>query len=272
MPYVDSRDGTRLFYSDWGTGRPIVLIHGWPFDSDMWEYQAVALAEAGFRVVSYDRRGFGRSDHPWSGYDYATFTDDLAAVLERLELRDVVLAGFSMGGGEVARYVARHGTTRVAKAVLIGSVTPMLLKTTDNPEGIDKSVFDGIVTSIAEDRPGFLGPFNKAFFGVGLLNRSVSSEFLRWSETRAMLASPKATRDCVRAWSETDFRADLRAFDLPTLIVHGDDDATVPWEKSGKLSAELVPSAEVKLYEGAPHGLFYTHRDRLTADLLLFAR
>ncbi len=270
MPFIETQDGTHIHYNDWGTGQPVVLIHGWPLDADMWEYQSVHLASHGFRVITYDRRGFGRSAQPWTGYDYDTLAGDLNTLLEKLDLSGVTLVGFSMGGGEVARYVGRHGTTRIARAVLVSAVTPYLLKDPTNEDGVDRSVFDGIVDGLKKDRPGFLSTFGKAFFGAGLLNFSVSSEILQWSLNRAMLASPKATLDCVRAFSETNFRADLRALTVPTLIIHGDADATVPLAVSGQKAAALLPHATLKIYEGAPHGLFYTERDRLNADLLAF--
>lgn len=204
-----------LYCNDWGSGRPVVLIHGWPLDADMWEHQSVHLADNGCRVVAYDRRGFGRSDQPWSGYDYDTFADDLKAVMDRLDLRDVVLVGFSMGGGEVARYMSRHGGARVAKTVLVSAVTPFLLKRPDNPDGVDRSTFEGMVEGLRKDRPHFLTSFGKAFYGAGMLNFSVSSEQLQWSANVAMMASPKATIECVRAFSETDFRPNLTTFRVP---------------------------------------------------------
>ncbi len=270
MPFIDAADGTKIHYNDWGSGPPVVLIHGWPLDAEMWEYQSVHLASHGFRVVTYDRRGFGRSAQPWTGYDYDTMTDDLHALLEALNLTDITLVGFSMGGGEVARYAARHGTSRIARAVLLGAVTPYLLKGPTNPDGVDRSVFDQIVEGLKKDRPGFLSTFGKQLYGVGPLTFSVSSDFLQWSLNVAMLASPKATLDCVRAFSETDFRADLKALTVPTLIIHGDADATVPLKLSAEQTVKLVPHAEMKVYSGAPHGLFYTERDRLNADLLAF--
>ena len=272
MPTIETRDGTKLYCNDWGAGTPVVLVHGWPLSSNMWEYQSVFLASQGLRVVAYDRRGFGRSTQPWTGYDYDTMADDLAAVMEALDLRGATLVGFSMGGGEVARYLGRHGAARVAKAALVSAVTPMLLQTPDHPEGVDRSVFDGIVDGLKADRPGFLASFGKKFFGVGPLTFSVSSEILQWSLMMAMQASPKATLDCVRAFSETDFRADLRGFSVPTLVVHGDADTTVPIDVAGRAAAKLVPQARLLEYPGAPHGLFYTERDRLNADLLQFIR
>ncbi|HEV2674389.1 MAG TPA: alpha/beta hydrolase [Aliidongia sp.] len=270
MPFIETDDETTLFYNDWGVGKPVVLIHGWPLNADMWEYQATFLAEQGFRVIAYDRRGFGRSDQPWNGYDYDTLADDLAAILEELALDDVTLVGFSMGGGEVARYLARHGAARVSKAALISAVTPLLVKRPDHEDGVDIGVFDKMIAGLREDRPSFLAGFGKQFFGAGLLNLSISSEVLAWAQGMAMQGSPKATLDCVRAFSETDFRADMAAFTMPTLIVHGDADATVPIDVAGRAAARLIPTAVLKEYEGAAHGLFFTEKDRLNADLLAF--
>ncbi len=272
MPFVETADKTTLFYNDWGSGRPVVLIHGWPLDSDMWEYQSVFLASEGVRVVAYDRRGFGRSSQPWSGYDYDTLADDLKALLDTLDLHDVTLVGFSMGGGEVARYMSRHGGARVAKAVLLAAVTPYLALTSDNPGGVDRGVFDQIIEGLKKDRPSFLATFGKQFFGAGLLNFTVTAEILQWASTMALLASPKATLDCVRAFSETDFRIDLGAFHVPTLVIHGEGDATVPPGKSGQVAAKMIAGSEYKEYPGAPHGLFFTEKDRLNQDLLAFIK
>ncbi len=272
MPFFEAQDGTRLHYNDWGTGKPVVLIHGWPLDADMWEYQSVHLANHGNRVVTYDRRGFGRSAQPWSGYDYDTLADDLAALLEKLDLTGVTLVGFSMGGGEVARFVARHGTARIARVALVSAVTPYLLKGPTNEDGVDASVFDQMVEGLQKDRPGFLATFGKQFYGVGPLTFSISSDYLQWTANLAMLGSPKATIDCVRAFSETDFRADLKALTVPTLVIHGNADATVPLQASAEKVVQLVPHAELKVYPGAPHGLHYTDKDRLTADLLAFLK
>ena len=270
MPFIITADDVRLFYNDWGHGRPVVLIHGWPLNSDMWEYQATHLAENGHRVIAYDRRGFGRSDQPWSGYDYDTLAADLRVILETLDLRDTALIGFSMGGGEVARYLSKYGTDRVTKAALISAVTPFMLKTADNPDGADKSLFDGFVNDLHKDRPHFLNGFGKTFFGAGLLNFSVSSDILQWAQGMALQASPKATIACVRAFSETDFRADMAAFKVPTLIVHGTSDQTVPIDLSARASAKLAPTAEVIEYDGEPHALNFTAKDRLNADLVRF--
>ena len=270
MPFTEAGDGTRLFFNDWGAGRPVVLIHGWPLNVDMWEYQATHLASQGYRVVAYDRRGFGRSDQPWNGYDYDTLADDLNAIMETLDLRDAALVGFSMGGGEVARYLSRHGAGRVSKAVLVAAVTPMLLKTADHPDGIDRSVFDEIVAGLRDDRPNFLANFGKKFFGASMLNFTVTTEILQWAQNLALQSSAKATLDCVRAFSETDFRPDMAAFTVPTLVIHGDADQTVPIDVSGREAARMIPGAQLKVYEGAPHALFFTEKDRLNADLMAF--
>ena len=272
MPFIETADKTALFYNDWGSGRPVVLIHGWPLDSDMWEYQSVFLASEGVRVVAYDRRGFGRSSQPWSGYDYDTFADDLKAVLDKLDLNDVTLVGFSMGGGEVARYMSRHGGARVAKTVLLAAVTPYLVQAPDNPDGAPRSIFDQMVEGLQKDRPNFLATFGKQFFGAGLLNFTVTAEILQWASMMALLGSPKATIDCVRAFSETDFRRDMSAFRVPTLVIHGEGDATVPPDKSGRIAAKMIDSAEYVEYRGAPHALFFTEKDRLNQDLLAFIR
>ena len=272
MPYVQAHDGTNLFYNDWGSGPPVVLIHGWPLDSDMWEYNSVPLASQGLRVIAYDRRGFGRSAQPWTGYDYDTLADDLAAVMDALDLRGATLVGFSMGGGEVARYLSRHGTGRVAKVALVAAVTPYLLKTADNPEGVDQSVFDQILHGLQTDRPHFLSGFGKTFYGAGLLNFKVTNEILEWSLEMAMLGSPKATLDCARAFSSTDFRPDMAAFTVPTLVVHGSSDQTVPPGVSGRRTAKLIQGARYIEYEGAPHALMFTEKDRLNQDLLDFIK
>ena len=272
MPFIPAQDGAQLYYKDWGTGRPVVLIHGWPLDADMWEFQHLALAEAGFRTIAYDRRGFGRSDQTWDGYDYDTFADDLKAVLDALDLRDVALVGFSMGGGEIARYMSRHGGARVSGAVLVSAVTPYMLKTADNPHGVDAAVFAGMIDGLKKDRPNFLATFSKTFFGVGMLSSPVSSELIQWTADLAMLASPKATVACVRAFGETDFRADLKAFSVPTLVIHGDDDRTVPIDVSGRAAAAAIPGATLTVYAGAPHAIPFTHAERLNGDLLAFLK
>lgn len=295
MPYIqtnDSRFGepVSLFYQDWGgassatsamsstdtfstptsTQPTVLLIHGWPLSHEMWDYQMIGLAEQGIRVVAYDRRGFGKSSKPWGGYDYDTLTDDLKAVIDELKLDNVVLVGFSMGGGEVVRYFSRHGGANVSKAVLISAVTPFLLQTEDNPDGVDKDTFDTMVENLQADRADFLQTFGKQFYGVGLLSKPVSQAHLDGDFMRTYLASPKATIECVRSFSETDFRDEMRSINVPTLIIHGDADKTVPIESSGEKSAELLPTATYKVYDGAPHGLFATEKDMLTQDLLSF--
>lgn len=270
MPFLKTADGTDLFFKDWGSGRPVVFVHGWPLHADMWEYQMVPMVRSGLRTVAADRRGFGRSGQPGGGYDYDVLADDLAVLLDTLDLRDVTLVGFSMGGGEVVRYLARHGDARVSRVALVSSVTPFLEKTPDNPDGVDRSVFDGMVEQLGNDRPHFLAGFGKAFFGAGLLSSPVSAELLEWCGDMALLGSPLATLDCVRLFSETDFRADLAAIRVPTLVIHGTSDATVPLEVSGRRTAASIAGARLVEYQGAPHGLFYTERNKLNADLLGF--
>lgn len=270
MPYVKTADGTSLFYNDWGSGKPVIFIHGWPLDADMWEYQMMAIATRGHRCIAYDRRGFGRSSQPWDGYDYNTLADDLKAVMDATKVTDAALVGFSMGGGEVARYMSRHGGANVSKAVLVAAVTPMMLKTPDHPNGADRALFDEMIEQLKADRPHFLANFGKVFFGAGLLNFTVTSEILAWAHSIAMMASPKATIDCVRAFSETDFRNDMASFKVPTLIIHGDADATVPIDISARVAAKMVKNCGLKEYAGAPHALFFTHKEQLANDILLF--
>ncbi|WP_317172202.1 alpha/beta hydrolase [Hymenobacter sp. BRD67] len=217
-----------LHYCDYGQGDPIVLIHGWPLSAASWEYQLAELPLHGKRVIAYDRRGFGHSSKPWEGYTYDTLADDLKAVLDELNLQNVTLVGFSMGGGEVARYMSRHHGARVKNVIFVSAVTPYLLKTEDNPEGVDKSVFDGMMEGLGKDRPDFLNTFGKKFYGVGLVSRPVSQATLDWSQSLALPASPRATTACVKAWSETDFRKDLATIKVPALFIHGSADETVP--------------------------------------------
>ncbi len=270
MAKLQVEDGVQLFYNDWGSGKPVVLIHGWPLDSDMWSEQAVYLAERGYRVIAYDRRGFGRSSQPWQGYDYDTLAADLNALMEKLDLRDAALVGFSMGGGEVARYLSKYGSSRVSKAILVSAVTPFLLKTEDNPAGVAQSVFDEILAGLQQDRPHFLAGFGKQFFGQGLIERPVSAETLQWSLNVAMFGSYRATLECVKAFAFTDFRSDMKAFQLPTLIIHGTADKTVPIDSSALQAAKLIPRATLVEYENEPHGLHVTAKNRLNEDLLGF--
>lgn len=272
MPIVRTADQTDLFVKDWGDGRPVVLVHGWPLNADSWEHQALALAEAGFRVVAYDRRGFGRSGQSWSGYDYDTLSDDLNCVIDTMGLRDAAIIGFSMGGGEVARYVSRHGTARIRQAGLIASIAPFLLQTDDNPAGAPADVFDGMKEGIRSDRAGFFRDFFPSFYGQGTDAGGVSDAVLDWTWSMAMMASPKATLDCVDAFGRTDLRPDLAAFDVPTLIVHGTGDGTVPIDPTARAAAEGIKEAQLKEYDGAPHGLTATHAGQLNADLLAFLK
>lgn len=270
MTFITTKDDTKLYVKDWGTGRPVILMHGWPLSADSWDDQAMALADAGFRAISYDRRGFGRSGQPWGGYDYDTLSDDLAAVIEQTGAADAALVGFSMGGGEVARYMSRHGGKNVSQAGLISSVVPYMLKTADNPNGTDRTTFDQMTAAMKEDRAKFFSGFFNDFYGVGLVSSPVSDELLEASRNTAMQASLKATLACAKAFATTDFRPDLAAITVPTLIIHGTDDKTVPIDASGRAAAKGIAHAKLIEYDGAPHGLFATHKDRLTADLLSF--
>jgi len=259
-----------LHYCDYGQGDPIVLIHGWPLAAASWEYQLAELPLHGKRVVAYDRRGFGHSSKPWDGYDYDTLASDLNAILTELDLQNVTLVGFSMGGGEVARYMSRYNGARVARAIFVSAVTPYLLKTDDNPDGVDKSTFDDIIENLGKDRPDFLTSFGKKFYGVGLMSKPVSQATLDWSQNMALMASPRATTACVKAWSETDFRADLATINVPTLFIHGSSDETVPLANSAEQAVKHVPNATLVVYDGEPHGLNVTAKDRLNRDILTF--
>ncbi len=272
MSTITTADNTQLYVKDWGVGRPVIMLHGWPLSADSWDDQAMAIADAGFRAIAYDRRGFGRSSQPWTGYDYDTLADDLAAVIEQTGAQDAVLAGFSMGGGEVARYMSRHAGKSVSKAVLVSSVVPYMLKTTDNAEGTDKAVFDKMTAGMKEDRAAFFANFLKDFFGVGLLTSPVSDEVIEWARSVSMQASLKATLECAKSFATTDFRADLPHFKVPTLIIHGTDDKTVPIDAAGRAAARGIAQSTLIEYDGAPHGLFATHKDRLTKDLLGFIK
>ncbi|WP_210527874.1 alpha/beta fold hydrolase [Rubellimicrobium arenae] len=268
MPRIEAGDGTALYVKDWGQGRPVVLIHGWPLNADSWEHQAYHLAKAGHRVIAYDRRGFGRSEQPWDGYTYDTLADDLAAVIDGLGLQDAAIVGFSMGGGEVSRYMSRHQGKGVRKAALLGSIAPCLVQAADNPDGVPKDTLQGMQEQILKDRPEFLKGFFKNFYGQGLIS-GVSEGVLHWSLHMALLASPKATVACIDAWQE-DFRPDMAAFDVPTLVIHGTSDAIVPIDPTGRTAAKMIPRAQFKEYDGAPHGFLATHAERATQDLLDF--
>ena len=275
MPHVkartDAHDQVELHYEDHGTGKPVVLIHGWPLSGRSWEAQVPALVEAGYRVVTYDRRGFGGSSQPFEGYDYDTFADDLDAVLTGLDLREATLVGFSMGGGEVVRYIARHGTDRVAKAVLAAAVPPYLFKSDDNPDGgLDDATIEAFETGVRTDRIAFLDEFTRNFFAAGTRTDLVSEPFRLYNRDIAAFASPKGTLDCIAAFGRTDFRGDLEKVDVPTLVIHGDSDAIVPFEVSGKRSAEAIEGSTLVVVEGGPHGLNATHPQQFNQALLDF--
>jgi len=260
----------KLSYCDYGKGKPVVLIHGWPLSQEMWEYQLEPLVDAGLRVITYDRRGFGQSDKPWNGYDYNTLAGDLRAMLDQLDLQDVTLVGFSMGGGEVARYFSKYGDDRVTQVVLISSVLPFLAKTANNENGIPKEKGDELMAQLTNDRIGFLDEFGKQFFGIKMLNHPVSAPLLDYYRMLGSLASARATRECMKSFGSTDFRKDTAKINVPTLIIHGSEDHTVPIEISSDKSSQLVPDSQYVVYQGAPHGLFYTHKERLSDDLIEF--
>ena len=272
MKTVETHDKTRLYVKDWGEGPPVILIHGWPLSADSWDDQAMAIAEAGHRVIAYDRRGFGRSTQPWSGYDYDTLADDLAAVIQQSGAENATLIGFSMGGGEVARYMARHGGQSVAKCALISSILPFRLKTGDNPGGTEKAAFDQTADALSADRALFFTGFFKTFFGEDSAERPVSDELLEWARGIALQASLKATIACMRSFSSTDFRPDMAAFTVPTLLIHGTADKTVPIAASSRVAAQRIANSTLIEYDSAPHGLFATDKERLNGDLLAFLR
>jgi non-heme chloroperoxidase len=272
MPYAKAKDGTMLSYKDWGTGDPVVLLHGWPLTGDSFDDAAMALADAGKRCIVPDRRGFGRSDQPFTGYDYDTFADDVVAILEHAGIEEsVALVGFSMGGGEVARFLTRQGKSRVSKAVLISSVVPYMLQGSDNPEGVPQEQFDTMTKGMKEDRAAFFQTFFKQFFGQGVIQRPVSQAVLDDAWRQAMMAGLKPTLAAAQAFGTTDFRPDLKSFHgVPTLVIHGTADATVPINATGKVVADTVPGARFIPYEGSAHGLFATDKERLIGDLVSF--
>jgi len=275
MNYVESNKDAkgkpvRIYYNDYGTGNPVILIHGWPLSKEMWEYQINDLVDSGHRVIAYDRRGFGQSSKPWGGYDYDTMTDDLKALIDQLNLENITLVGFSMGGGEVVRYFSRHAGKGISKVVLISSVTPYMLKTDTNPDGVPQEVFDGMVKKMTEDRIDFLEDFGKTFFGVGLLSKPLSTPLLAYFRMLCSVASPRATVECAKAFATTDFRNEMHTVNVPTLIIHGDADETVPITPTGKESTKLISDNVMLVYEGAPHGLFYNEREKLNRDLISF--
>lgn len=272
MPYAKAKDGCMLFYKDWGQGDPVVLLHGWPLSADTWDDAALRLVEAGHRCIMPDRRGFGRSDQPWDGHDYDTYADDVAAVLEDAGITEpVAMVGFSMGGGEVARFLTKQGTERVSKAALISSVVPYMLKTDDNPNGVPQSTFDEMTAGMKADRADFFQGFFKSFFGVGFVAQPVSDGVLMNAWRQAMMAGLRPTLAAAKAFASTDFRSDLKSFEgVPTLVIHGTADKTVPIDASAREVARQVPDAKLIEYDSSAHGLFATDKDRLCEDLIDF--
>lgn len=271
MPYAEARDGTMLYYKDWGRGDPVVLLHGWPLTGDTFDDAAIALAESGKRCIIPDRRGFGRSDQPWDGYDYETFSDDVVAILEDAGIQEkVALVGFSMGGGEVARFLTRQGANRVYKAVLISAVVPYMLRTDDNPNGVPQSTFDEMTAGMKKDREHFFKSFFHDFFGTGMISHPVSDEVEMNAWRQTMMAGLRPTLAAAKAFATTDFRPDIASFTVPTLIIHGTADKTVPIDATGRVMAEQVPGAQFIEYDGSAHGLFASDKERLIADLVEF--
>jgi len=268
---ITTRDGTEIFYKDWGSGQPVVFSHGWPLNADAWDDQSVLVASNGFRAIAHDRRCHGRSSQPWSGNEMDTYADDLAELIEALDLHDAILVGHSTGGGEVARYIGRHGTARVAKAVLLGAVAPLMLKTDANPGGLPIEAFDQIRAGVTADRSQFYKDLSGSFYGANRPGSTVSQGTRDAFWLMSMQVGLKGALDCIKAFSETDFTADLKKFDVPTLVAHGDADQIVPIGASALISAKLVPNATLKIYPGAPHGLTRAaHEDAFNADLLAF--
>jgi non-heme chloroperoxidase len=266
------RDGTEIYHKDWGAGRPVVFSHGWPLNSDAWEDQMYFLSSHGYRCIAHDRRGHGRSMQPSTGNDMDTYADDLATVIETLDLRDAVLVGHSTGGGEVARYIGRHGTKRVSKAILVGAVPPLMLRSVANPAGLPIEAFDGIRAGVLADRSQFFKDLSGPFYGANRPDSQVSQGLRDFFWLQSMMCGFIAAYECIKQFSETDFTDDLKVFDVPTLIVHGSDDQIVPIADSALLSAKIVKNSSLLIYDGAPHGLASTHKDRLNADLLSFIK
>jgi len=273
MNTMTTKDGTQIYFKDWGAGQPVVFSHGWPLTSDAWEAQMFFLASHGYRCIAHDRRGHGRSSQPWNGNDMDTYADDLAELFEKLDLKNAVMIGHSTGGGEVARYIGRHGTKRVAKAVLMGAVTPIMIQTPANPGGLPMEVFDGFRAAYLADRSQFfLNVASGPFFGFNRPGTKVSQGLINFWWLQGMMAGHKNAYDCIKAFSETDFTEDLKKFDVPTLILHGDDDQIVPIGASAMLSAKLVKNSILKIYPGGTHSLGDTNKDKLNQDLLEFIR
>ncbi|HXO88150.1 MAG TPA: alpha/beta hydrolase [Candidatus Acidoferrales bacterium] len=270
MPTITVKDGTKIFYKDWGSGQPIVFSHGWPLTADDWDGQMLFFGQKGYRVIAHDRRGHGRSTQTWDGNEMNTYADDLAALFEHLDLHDAIMVGHSTGGGEVARYLGRHGSKRVAKAALISAVPPLMLKTPANPLGAPIEVFDGLRTALAANRPQFYRDITLPFYGYNRPGAVISEGIREHWWLQGMLGGMKAHYDCIKAFSETDFTADLKKIDIPVLVLHGEDDQIVPIDAAGRSSAKILKNATLKTYPGYPHGMPATHADQINADLLAF--
>lgn len=270
MATITTKDGTSIYYKDWGEGQPVVFSHGWPLSADAWEDQMIFLGERGFRCIAHDRRGHGRSSQPWIGNEMDTYADDLAELVEALDLKEAIHVGHSTGGGEVARYIGRHGTSRVAKAVLIGAVPPLMLKTNVNPGGLPMEAFDQIRAGVLADRSQFFKDLSIPFYGANRPGAKISQGLRDSFWLQGMLCGHKAAYDCIKAFSETDFTEDLKKFDVPTLILHGDDDQIVPIGASAMISSKLIKGATLKVYPGLPHGMCSTNKDLINADLFAF--
>lgn len=272
MPVITTTDNTQIYYKDWGSGQPIIFSHGWPLSADAWEDQMFYLASRGYRCIAHDRRGHGRSSQPWNGNDMDTYADDLAALVNALGLESVIHVGHSTGGGEVTRYIGRHGTKRVSKAVLIGAVPPLMMKTTTNPEGLPIDIFNDIRASVLADRSQFFKDLTMPFYGYNRPDAKISEGMRESFWLQGMMAGFPAAYFCIKAFSETDMTEDLKKFDVPTLIMHGDDDQIVPIGASALLSSKLVKNAILKVYPGLPHGMCSTHKDQINEDLLAFIK
>jgi non-heme chloroperoxidase len=270
MSTITTRDGTEIYYKDWGSGQPVVFSHGWPLTADAWEDQMLFLGTRGYRCIAHDRRGHGRSSQPWNGNEMDTYADDLATLVEKLDLKDAIHVGHSTGGGEVARYIGRHGTKRVAKAVLVSAVPPLMLKTAANPGGLPMEAFDALRAGVLADRSQFFKDLTTPFYGANKPGAKVSQGLRDSFWLQAMLTGFKGAYDCIKAFSETDFTQDLKKFDVPTLIVHGQEDQIVPIGASAMLSSKIVKGSTLKIYPGAPHGIPSTHKNQLNEDLLGF--